>query len=59
MLFYGTVELKMTEEKFWDTTPRKYRALVDASLEFRKMMQGSGEDNGAPEFGYIDQIPGW
>lgn len=57
MLFFGTVELRMTEEQFWNTTPRKFRALLDAAIEFKQMLYGSSDKK--PEFGYIDQIPGW
>ena len=59
MLFFGTVVLGMSEERFWNTTPRKFRALSDAAMEFKQMLYGSGEKKVEPEFGYIDQIPGW
>ena len=54
MLFFGTVELKMSEEQFWNTTPRKLQALIDAAIEYRQ-----GSKSSEPQFGYIDQIPGW
>jgi len=58
MLFFGTVELRMTEEEFWRTTPRKFKALADAAMEYKQVMFGS-EKKEEPQFGYIDQIPGW
>ncbi len=59
MLFLGTVELRMTEEQFWNTTPRKFKALADAAIEYKQMLYGLGEKKAEPKFGYIDQIPGW
>ena len=59
MLFFGTVELGMTEEQFWNTTPRKFRALTDAAIEYKKMLYGSSDNKTKPQFGYIDQIPRW
>lgn len=59
MLYFGTVELGMTEEQFWNTTPRKFRALADAAIEFKQRLYGSSEKKVKPEFGYIDQIHGW
>ena len=66
MLFFGTVELGMTEEQFWNTTPRKFRALTDAAIEYKQMLYGFSDNRGGhrrykakPQFGYIDQIPGW
>ena len=59
MLFFGTVELGMTEEQFWNTTPRKFRALMDAAIEYKQMLYGSSNNKAKPQFGYIDQIPGW
>ena len=59
MLFFGTVELGMTEEQFWNTTPRKFRALMDAAIEYKQMLYGSSDNNTKLQFGYIDQISGW
>ena len=59
MLFFGIVELGMTEEQFWNTTPRKFRALTDAAIEYKQMLYGSSNNKAKPQFGYIDQIPGW
>ena len=59
MLYFGTVELGMTEEQFWNTTPRKFRALADAAIEFKQMLYGSSEKKAKPVIGHIDQIPGW
>lgn len=59
MLFYGTVELRITEDDFWDMTPRKFRALTEASLEYKELLNKSSKGNGEAEYGYIDQIPGW
>lgn len=49
----------MTEEQFWNTTPRKFRALSDAAIEYKQMLYGSSDNKAEPQFGYIDQIPGW
>jgi len=35
MLYFGTVELRMTEEQFWNTTPRKFKALADAAIRIQ------------------------
>ncbi len=59
MLFFGIVELGMTEEQFWNTTPRKFRALTDAAIEYKQMLYGSSNNKARPQLGYIDQIPGW
>ena len=59
MLFLGIVELRMTEEQFWNTTPRKFRALLDAAMEYKQMLYSSSDNKTKPQFGYIDQIPGW
>ena len=59
MLFFGTVELGMTEEQFWNTTPRKFRALTDAAIEYKQMLYGFSNGKTKPQFGYIDQILGW
>jgi len=59
MLFFGIAELRMTEEQFWNTTPRKFRALLDAAMEYKQMLYGSSNKKTEPKFGYIDQIPGW
>jgi len=59
MLFFGTVELRMTEEQFWNTTPRKFRALSDAAIEYKQLLYDSSDKKAEPEIGYIDQIPGW
>lgn len=48
----------MSEEEFWRTTPRKFRALVDAAMEYKQAMFGY-EKREEPQFGYIDQISGW
>lgn len=59
MLFFGIVELGMTEEQFWNTTPRKFRALTDAAIEYKQMLYGSSNNKARLQLGYIDQIPGW
>jgi len=59
MLFFGAVELGMTEEQFWNTTPRKFKALADAAIEYKQMLYGSSNNKAKPQFGYIDQIRGW
>lgn len=59
MLFFGIAELGMTEEQFWNTTPRKFRALTDAAIEYKQMLYGSSNNKVKPQFGYIDQISGW
>lgn len=59
MLFFGIVELGMTEEQFWNTTPRKFRALTDAAIEYKQMLYSSSNNKARPQLGYIDQIPGW
>jgi hypothetical protein len=59
MLFFGTVELRMTEEQFWNTTPRKFRALTDAAIEYKQMLYGYSDNKAKLQFGYIDQITGW
>jgi len=59
MLFFGIAELGMTEEQFWNTTPRKFRALTDAAIEYKQMLYGSSNNKARPQFGYIDQITGW
>lgn len=59
MLFFGIVELGMTEEQFWNTTPRKFRALTDAAIEYKQMLYGSSNNKARSQLGYIDQIPGW
>ena len=59
MLFFGTVVLGMSEERFWNTTPRKFRALTDAAIEYNQMLYGSSNNKVNTQFGYIDQISGW
>ncbi len=59
MLFFGIVELGMTEEQFWNTTPRKFRDLTDAAIEYKQMLYGSSNNKNKLQFGYIDQITGW
>ena len=49
----------MTEEQFWNTTPRKFKALTDAAIEYKQMLYGSSDNKAKLQFGYIDQITGW
>lgn len=60
LLYFGLKELNLTEDEFWAMTPRKFYALLAASIEYKQMMLGENKKKGgkAP-VGYIDQIEGW
>lgn len=57
MLYFGTVILNMSEERFWNSTPRIFNALVMSHNKYLQMKYG--DNNNDVEFGYIDQIEGW
>jgi hypothetical protein len=57
MLYFGTVILNMSEDTFWNSTPRVFNALVTAHNKYLQMKYGKNDKN--VEFGYIDQIEGW
>ena len=57
MLYFGTVILNMSEERFWNSTPRIFNALVTSHNKYLQMKYG--DNNNDVEFGYIDQIEGW
>lgn len=58
LLYIGTVMLRMSEAKFWRTTPRKLNALVRAHIKMNPSgdNQGSSPKKGQASQGYIDQI---
>jgi hypothetical protein len=60
MLYVGIKELRLTEEKFWALTPRKFYSLLNSGMELQQMGQKKtkGKDDDAQD-GFIDQIKGW
>ena len=62
MYYAGTVWLRMDEETFWRTTPRKLFALMQVHLEMYKAQNGGGSNNKNSQkssqvpSSYIDQV---
>lgn len=53
LVYVGTKILGMSEAKFWKTTPRKFKALVNVHIKFQEGGK-KGSKKSAP--GYIDQV---
>ena len=63
MYYAGTVWLRMDEETFWKTTPRKLFALIQVHLEMHQAQNGGGntttknsQKSSQVPSGYIDQV---
>ena len=55
-------ELNLSEEQFWNMTPIKYAALVEALGELNSVDESSSQSNSPnhqPKLTTIDKIPGW
>lgn len=62
LLLVALKELHLTEEQFWNMTPIKYAALVEALGELNST--GNEESSNSsrkpqPKMTTIDKIPGW
>lgn len=56
--------LHWSEETFWKSTPRKYRALIDSAMELERLKWGGknnklGKQHTSVQNSTIDNIPGW
>jgi len=56
MYYIGTVVLKMSEEAFWKTTPRKLNALCRVYIEANSLESKGGRAGAKPKQVYIDQV---
>jgi hypothetical protein len=53
LYYVGTVELKMSEEEFWNCTHRKLRALLKVHYEYIKAKYNGKKES---EECYIDNV---
>ena len=59
-LFYiGRNWLGFTEDEFWETTPRTFKALLNVHMEIKKLERQSAGGAQEPQLTTIDQIKGW
>lgn len=57
MIYIARVWLRYTEQEFWKLTARQFFAQYAVHIKLRDASQS--DKNTAPEYGFIDQIPGW
>lgn len=56
--YIATVQLGMSEDEFWRSTPRKVTALWDLHMDFKGISKAGNKDsNEDNKVSFIDEIP--
>lgn len=57
MLYIARVWLRYSEQEFWKLTARQFFAQYAVHIKLKGA--GQSDKSSEPEYGFIDQIPGW
>ena len=57
MMYIARVWLRYSDEQFWKLTARQFFAQYTVHIKVRGL--STSDNKPEPEFGFIDQIPGW